>query len=318
MQTSDRSDLLQTVCVVVLEYHLILIATVFHSHITRRRRSQVDENLRDCATTVTFKCTYESYSPPLNYLLFITRLLSLGYILGISVIAEGFFTKSGGLLYFTNWNTRLISLYFFLASLCSIFGIIATLRLEVPARSNNTDLNDECVGISRSKLDVFPEQHESAFSAQILSGLFEVCGGTSLLITVVAFGLLDPEFEFWNVSSHFVTLVTLLVELCLNSMFVRLDHYIFNITWALLYLIFVWIAVSLDLESWPYYFLDTSSPSRIYAYSGLLLADFIFYFIWYGISEVKKVFKISCVIDQENSNINAHNRSSYVAVDNVL
>ena len=318
MQTSDRSDLLQTVCVVVLEYLLILIATVCQSHITRRCRSQIDENLRDCATTVTFKCTYESYSPPLNFFLFITRLLSLGYILGISVIAEDFLTKSGGLLYFTNWNTRLISLYFFLASVCSIFGLIATLRLEVPARSNNTDFSDERVGISMRKHNVVPEQHESNFSAQVLRGLFEVCGGTSLLITVVAFGLLDPEFEFWNVSSHFVTLVTLLVELCLNAMFVRLDHYIFNITWALLYLIFVWIAVFLDLESWPYYFLDTSSPSRNYAYSGLLLANFIFYFFWYGLSEVKRVFKISCGFDHGNSNINAHNRSSYVAVDNIL
>lgn len=318
MQTSDRSDLLQTVCIVVLEYLLILIATVRQSHIMQRCRSHVDENSRCSATTVTFKCTYESYSPPLNHLLFITRLLSLGYILGISVIAEDFLAKSGGLLYFTNWNTRLISLYFFLASVCSIFGLIATLRLEVPASSNNTDFSDERVGISMRKHDVVPEQLKSASSAQILRGLFEVCGGTSLLITVVAFGLLDPEFEFWNVSSHFVTLVTLLVELCLNSMFVRLDHYVFNITWALLYLIFVWIAVSLDLESWPYYFLDTSSPSRNYAYSGLLLANFIFYFIWYGISEVKRVFQISCGIDQENSNINAHNRSSYVAVDNVF
>ena len=320
MQTLNRFDLLQTICIVVMEYLLILLATGCQSRISRHCRSQVDGNSQDLATTVTFMCTYESYLPPLNYLLFITRLLSLGYILGIAVIAEDLLTQSGGLLYFTNWNTRLISLYFFLASISSVVGLIATCRSGSSSRINNTDSSDERVGMSTKKRDVIREHHESVLSAQILRGLFEVCGGTSLLITVVAFGLLDPEFEFWNVSSHFVTLVTLLVELGLNSMFVRLDHYIYNITWALLYLIFVWTAISLGLETWPYYFLDTSSPSRIYAYSGLLLANFIFYFIWYGLSEIKRSLKAACgrMHDRENSNINARNRLLYTAVDNVL
>ena len=320
MLTTDRSDLFQTICIVVTEYILIFLATICRSRISQHRQSQIDGSSQDFASKVTSKCTYESHCPPLNYLLFTTRCLSLGYILGISVIAEDILTKSGGLLYFTNWNTRLISLYFFLASICSVVGLIATLRSEVPVRSNDTDFTVGREGMSIMKRDVTPEQHESTLSAVILRGLFEVCGGTSLLITVVAFGLLDPEFEFWNVSSHFVTMVSLVLELGLNSMFVRLDHYIFNITWALFYLIFVWIIVSCDLVEWPYFFLDTSSPYRNYAYSGLLVANFSFYLIWYGLSEMKRALKGSCcgMCYGENSSVTAQSRLSYIAVDNVL
>jgi hypothetical protein len=117
-----------------------------------------------------------------------------------------------------------------------------------------------------------------------------------------------------------VTMVSLVLELGLNSMFVRLDHYIFNITWALLYLIFVWIIVSCDLVEWPYFFLDTSSPYRNYAYLGLLVADFTFYLIWYGLSEMKRALKDSCcgMCYGESSSVTAQSRLSYIAVDNVL
>jgi hypothetical protein len=116
--------------------------------------------------------------------------------------------------------------------------------------------------------------------------------GTACLVTVINFSALNPEFSFWNVSQHFITLMTLILELFLNNMYVRADHYPFNISWAFLYLIFIWpLVVMSRISFWPYFFLKTDTYSCFFYYTGLVVADFLFYYLFYAISWLKYPFR---------------------------
>ena len=223
-----------------------------------------------------FESTYESFTGPLRYTLFLTRSLSLIYILGVSVIVNDVtMSDDTGWLYFTNWNTKLIAFYFLLGFISSVTGLLSPSALDLERDESSTSTqNDE-------------QNYYLSFYVRIFTIIFEVAGGTSILVTVVAFCILDPSLSFWNVSLHLVTLVTLLVELSLNKIFVRYDHYPYNLSWATIYLIFIWIVVFSGLKDWPYFFLKTDSPRCYLLYSGLILADLLFYTIWYCCSEIK-------------------------------
>jgi hypothetical protein len=64
---------------------------------------------------------------------------------------------------------------------------------------------------------------------------------------------------------HLVTLITLLVEMSLNKLAVRFDHFPFNIMWAYIYLIFIWLIVYMGIVDWPYFFLQTGMIDHLYS-----------------------------------------------------
>jgi hypothetical protein len=119
-------------------------------------------------------------------------------------------------------------------------------------------------------------------------GPFEHIGGTAVLVTVINFAVINSGFSFWNATSHFVPLLTLIIELFLNNMYLRVDHYVFNISWAWLYLIFVWpLVVTRRINFWPYSFLDVNTSKCYLLYTVLILLDIAFYFLFYGLSTLK-------------------------------
>ena len=218
-----------------------------------------------------FEDTYESVSPALKYVLLGTRLLSLGYILGVSVIANYIIKGGFKWFFFTLWNVELLSIYYILALACSVRGLFCKPRI-----------------ISSDDDDIVKWSIHTYRLGRITHILFEVCGGTAVLVTVVNFTLINPGFSFWNATSHFVPLMTLIIELCLNNMYLRVDHFVFNISWAWLYLIFVWPLVVLKtINFWPYSFLDVNTSRCYLLYTVLIIADIVFYFIFYGLSMLK-------------------------------
>lgn len=142
-----------------------------------------------------------------------SRFICMLYFIGVDVIANLY--KHKGWQYFTTWNCELIGLYFALAFSVSVIG----LRFDSP--DVEWSYSVRCLG-------------------QSVHILFEIAGASAFLVTVVAFTLLDPTFDFWNASVHFATTLSMLLEMSLNSIFVRFDHYPFNTYWALVYLIFIW------------------------------------------------------------------------------
>ena len=226
-----------------------------------------------------FEDTYESYSPPIKYVLFMTRLLSLGYVCGISVSANYATNGRNQWYYFAMWNAELISIYFFLGVGCSILGFIY---------GNNSVSNACVVKMTNESSTRIVWSSEINRFAHLIHILLEVCGGNSLIIMAVAFVVLDQKFEFWNISMNFVPALTMLVELFLNNIYVRFDHFPLNLTWPALYLIFLWPAVYYgDFEQFPYFFLQTDTRYCFPYYTALLLLNFLFFYIWYGFSELK-------------------------------
>jgi hypothetical protein len=75
-------------------------------------------------------------------------------------------------------------------------------------------------------------------------------------------------------------------------MYVRADHYPFNLFWAFLYVIFVWPVVTQNrIPDWPYYFLRTDTAYCFAFYTGLIIADIVFYHVFYALSWAKYYFR---------------------------
>ena len=232
---------------------------------------------------ITFQNTYESYSPFFQYLLLFTRILSLLYIMGISVIFNDLtMDDNKSWFYFTNWNTKLIALFFLFAVILSILGLFHIPKeikndsfLSLSSISTNDDENDNDENIILLRF------------SKIFHVLFEVCGGSAVLVTVIAFCILDPTLNFWNISTHLITLISIIIELILNNMIVKFNHLPYNLSWAMIYLVFVWVIIFFKLEYWPYFFLKTDTINCYIYYDSLLLADLFFYTIFYGLSRIK-------------------------------
>ena len=237
-----------------------------------------------------FEDTYESYYPPARYLLFITRVLSLAYICGVSVAANYVINGRNQWYFFTLWNLELISLYYFLAVGCSIMGFVY----------GNKSLSNLCVikVTNESSTRILWSIAINRF-AYMMHILYEICGGNAFMVVSISFILLNRNFTFWNVSAHFVPAISMLMELFLNNIFVRFDHFPFNLMWPMIFLLFIWpIVYTGVISGWPYFFLRTDTHYCFLFYNGLLIANLIFYFLWYGCSELK--FKVRMNFQKSN------------------
>ena len=260
---------------------------------------------RSCFGTLpplTFDHTFQSSIKTSHgqILLLCTRLVSFLYMGTISFYI--YITNAAeSWYYFTNWNIWLIAVYFALVIVCSILGLV----YGTAPGTNMT--NNPSVSWSVS-------MHHWA---RVIHVHFEICGGTAFFVTVVAFSMLDGRFTFWNASQHFVTSVTMLIELILNDMYVRMDHFPCNLSWAILYLVVIWPVVKTGIvEDWPYFFLDTSTIDALLFYTILLFVDGIFYTLWYLFSLGKlricmysSMTSTTTIIDDNNNINNEHQLS---------
>ncbi len=281
--------------------YIIVIALVLYFH----NRSRILKN-SDRANSISlfdsffngqpFEHVYQSRVGGFkwNVILLCTRLVSFLFFVAIPCIWN--YVKNDGYnyKYFTQWNIDLITSYFFLATICSAIGIYHDQKRQKDERN-----------VSSVDFHLINTLQPWSKSVEILSNgtqvLFEVAGGSALFVTVITFILLDPEFVFWNVSEHFVTSLALLLELSLNSLVIRWEHLTFNLSWALLYLIFIWPAVSLStVNNWPYDFLYTDSKAAFIWYTILFVANVLFYMIWWGLSKLKAKYLMRLNNSQES------------------
>ena len=232
-----------------------------------------------------FEDTYESFKPSMKYVLVLTRFTSFAFILSVSVISNYVLTGNFKWFYFTLWNVELLSLYYFLALICSTIGLIRSSQRSVSSAIGNPNNDRKSTGNLGWSVHILR-------LGKITHVLFEVCGGTAVLVTVINFAILNRDFSFWNTSSHLAPLLSLLLELSLNNMYLRVDHFIYNISWALLYLIFVWPLVALEnIFFWPYPFLAVETSYCYLFYTILVVVDILFYFIFYSLSFLKHMLR---------------------------
>ena len=198
-------------------------------------------------------------------LLLVIRLLFFVYFFSIDFIINLEKNNiSNYMKYFTNWNCVLITVYYSLALFSSFIGTFYTIRG-----------NNERWSPIVEMLGYF----------QYL--VFHFGGATALMVTVVAFSLLDSKMYFWNLSVHLFTTISYIVELSLNSFYIQLKYVYLMIGWALLYMIVLWPLVVKDIYNWPYEFLRVDKPICFLWYTGLFIGCCIFYIIWYSLSRLK-------------------------------
>mmetsp|Transcript_8004 Transcript_8004/g.13307 ORF Transcript_8004/g.13307 Transcript_8004/m.13307 type:complete len:394 (+) Transcript_8004:138-1319(+) len=247
----------------------------------------------DCyLASLPFHSTYLSPNAKYPYvgqvILLITRVVSFCLLFGISGLWSYIRADFKNLFYFTLWNVNMISLYYGMASVASIIGLIYHPQLVVKQNGlTSADVNWVCVngGGEDSRPFWSKHMHRLGFCIQVL---YQVAGASALFITVVAFTLLNPAFEFWNVMHHLITSVTFLLEMSQNAMVVRWEHVLLNMLWALIYLVYIWSAVgSREITNWPYDFLKTGSASSFFWYIILFVGNVIFFNLWLFLSRLK-------------------------------
>ena len=249
-----------------------------------------------------FNDTFESCTPRLRYLLFLHRIVSFYYICGISVTANYVINGGHRWFYFPIWNVELLSIYYMLATCASIIGFVYSKNHRF-LKSPRDDEDDHKWGRRRIKLRITKiiwSRHSIRFG-NLLHVLFQVCGGSAVFVTLVNFATLNHEPDFWNISIHLVPLLTLLIELFLNNMDVRMDHLPFNLSWLFLFLIFIWPVVIMGhISAWPYEFLALDRPICYAWYSGLVFVHIQCYIVFYAIFKLRDFLREVTEIDERD------------------
>jgi hypothetical protein len=219
-------------------------------------------------------CYWSCIGLPGPAILLVTRAISFAYLFGISFVAREIIDPEFPIS-FTSWNIHLLWIYFLSATIASMIGL------------HHDDCSFSILSASNQSLPPYWSQFVSRFG-YILQFMFAVAGSTAFFVTFVAFTFLDHRFEFWNASFHFVTSLSVFFELVLNRIVVRWEHLVLSLSWSFLYLIFSWIIVQTGVIShWPYFFLDTSTPTVFLWYMGLMLLNSVFYCIFWSMSSMK-------------------------------
>ncbi len=259
------------------------------NNIANNENNTNNNNIYDNLSIFQFEKAYlgvKNNSIKSMLLLLVVRLIFFGYFLSIDLIINiERNTISKYVKYFTNWNCILITVHYSLALFSSIVGLFNTIR------GNNERWSSiiEMLGY-----------------IQYL--IFHFGGATALLVTVVAFSILDPTIYFWNLSVHLFTTISYIIELSLNSFYIQLKYAYLMIGWTVLYMVVLWPLVVNDIYNWPYEFLRVDKPTCFMWYTGLFIGCFIFYFIWYGFARLKFILVSKCI--NSNSHINGHINSN--------
>jgi hypothetical protein len=222
-----------------------------------------------------FEAAFLSYGYWSERALLCSRFLSFGYLCGVGVLYRadlvGFKADTVGWQFFTSWNLYMLSFYYSVALLASLIGV------NIKRRDGHLEVETvENWSIFRQRLGV------------AVYILYEVLGASAFMVTTVAFTLLDSNPSFWNCTFHLATTISIIIELALNRMTVKLMHMPFGLSWAMLYTSFIWLTVWLGgVSSWPYPFLDTSTPYCLLWYSGLVICFLVYFCLFTFLSQTK-------------------------------
>jgi hypothetical protein len=176
--------------------------------------------------------------------------------------------------FFTNWNVGLIAGYYTLSTAASGHYLLL-LASHDPAAAKGATAREGW--LQQQALDTPRLRGAGTF----LSVYFCVASATALFVTIVNFVLLDPTPRFFNMTAHLFTSLSFLVEVSLNSIELRRNELVLNMSWVMLWLVFIWPVVWLGVKpEWPYDFLDSSTPAIFVWFQLLFLVYALVFFSW--------------------------------------
>ncbi|XP_017232355.1 uncharacterized protein LOC108206536 isoform X2 [Daucus carota subsp. sativus] len=208
----------------------------------------------------------------------------VAFIVLLTLLSFDIFIDGGGIFfYYTSWTFALVTLYFGIGSLFSIYGCfyccnevdsdrvdIANSDMErstymTPTFAENADLSDITKNlVNRDELSVGKSADIWGFIFQVT---FQICAGAVMLTDIIYWFVLYPfftpkdhELNFLEVSMHSLNFVFLIADIILNRLRFPFFRIAYFVQFTCIYVIFQWTIHACVSMKWPYQYLDLSSP----------------------------------------------------------
>ena len=232
-----------------------------------------DQKRPQVSPETSFRVISQSWKPEWSTTLLFTRIVSFCWFLGVAffgrIVYYDTYKGHGGeyFKWFTHWNIILIWVYFGLASSLSLIRYLGDDRLPT-----------QCQPQPQSRID----RYKLAQAARMIGDVVVI---NAPMVTIIIYGLLDRDMDFWNMTAHLSNTFLPFVDYTLNADVVQYESYKWNLTFIYIYACFVWIFVAASAISYPYFFLDTSAFGgyTFGVYTGLLLLNGLFYLFVLGV-----------------------------------
>lgn len=217
----------------------------------------------------------------------LTAFIALSSLLTLNVVLDG-----GGIFYFyTQWTFALVTLYFGLASLFSIYGCCqcchgvggsrvdhvtltyAALRLD---ENGNTPTASKSIQSSLNSREEYLVRKTAGIWVYIFQIIYQICAGAVVLTDFVFWFIIFPfltsddySLGFIDTCLHSINAVFLLGDVILNCLRFPFFRIAYFIQWTGIFVIFQWIVHACVSMWWPYPFLELSTPYAPIWYLGV-------------------------------------------------
>lgn len=202
------------------------------------------------------------------------RFTMMVFFLGFAVILTSI-QRQRGIFFFTNWNSLIVSFYFFAAFVSSVISLYY--------QFNRTEYDLRIGG-------VIIWSHKIQMLAAVVHMCFEISGASSLFS--ILFDTLFLDSDDLNVLMQAVGILAILalaMELVFSTIRVRFDQYPATIAYIMVYLLMMWPSVFTGIiPDWPYSVFRTDRQECLGYYSLLFVLHFACFCAWYGLYRIKK------------------------------
>ncbi|XP_059657897.1 uncharacterized protein LOC132304309 isoform X2 [Cornus florida] len=204
--------------------------------------------------------------------------------------------------YYTQWTFTLITVYFGLGSLLSMYGCYQYHNQVGGSRIDNGDFDAEngtyAENSNVAKCSGPNAEHHvrqtAGFWGYIFQIIFQMNAGAVMLtdcifwfIIVPFLAIKDYHLNFLIINMHTVNAVFLFGDTAMNSLRFPWFRIAYFFLWTAIYVIFQWIVHACVSLWWPYPFLDLSSPFSPIWYSSVALMHIPCYGIFALIMKLK-------------------------------
>ncbi|XP_031475374.1 uncharacterized protein LOC116247836 isoform X2 [Nymphaea colorata] len=265
----------------------VLILKYDASYKLRGREADSDGQMDDClyADESWRPCLKEIH--PASLLIFrVVAFCLMASLLSINIILDG----ADMFYFYTQWTFTLVTVYFGLGSVLSMYGCYLTLkkggndadRFKVDTeRGSYVPPVRGCNGsmAANSNHGERNTREKAGIWGHIFQVMFQTSAGAVMLTDCVFWFIIFPfltvrdySLNFFMVSMHSINAVLLLIDTSVNCMRFPWYRIAYFMLWTSVYVIFQWVIHASVSLWWPYPFLDLSSSwaPLWYLFVGLL------------------------------------------------
>ncbi|XP_057516280.1 uncharacterized protein LOC130797628 [Amaranthus tricolor] len=234
------------------------------------------------------------------------------FVLLILLIVNAIYDGASIFYYYTQWTFTLVTIYFGLGAVLSMYGCFEYHQKISGDRVHNDQGLDAETGTSLFSTNIgTPNAFKTSFSVQqvidhprpiagfwcyVFQIIFQMNAGAVMLTDCVFWFIIVPflanttknyDLNFFLINMHSINLIFLLGDTALNCLRFPWFRMAYFILWTAFFVIFQWVLHACISIWWPYPFLDLSSSFSPLWYSSVAIMHFPCYGIFYLIIKLK-------------------------------